>query len=310
MEGVRTFLESSTIHGLSYISTTRRYARLLWMCIVIMGFSGAGYMIQEAFQNWAANPETTNIKTLPLSEITLPKMTVCPPKNTFTDLNYDLWLALESNKSITDETWKELFVKAVELSESDNFETFLQNLTKLQEDNRFYNWYRGYSEISLPEDTYKGFTYRISSGAASGLVKSLNFGEAFNEDLLGKKLYYTARVAPPENIQKNRNVTLHIKIEKLSIKDLYKGIRYSDKDKDEVKVNYVTIDSDLTIVQKNYSPPGSGKDIILERKLNKTDLSNLTEMPGFKVSWYYSGDQEVVSDPKYLTNKNTRIFIK
>ena len=311
MEGIRTFLESSTIHGLSYISTTRRYARLLWMCILIMGFSGAGYMIQEAFQNWAANPETTNIKTLPLSEITLPKMTVCPPKNTFTDLNYDLWLALTSNKSISAGTWKDLFVKAVQLSESDNFETLMQNLTKFQEDKRFYNWYHGYSEISLPsEDSYKGFTFRISSSAASGVVKSQNFGEAFNKDLLEKKLYYNARVVPPENIQKNANITLHIKIEKLSIKELHKGFGYYDKDKDEVKVNYVTIDSDLTIVHKNYSPPGSGKDIILERKLTETDLSNLTEMPGFKVSWYYSGDQEVVSDPKYLTNKNTRNFIK
>ena len=101
-----------------------------------------------------------------------------------------------------------------------------------------------------------------------------------------------------------------IKIEKFSIKELHKGFGYNDKDKDEVKVNYVSIDSDLTIVQKNYSPPGSGKDIILERKLTKTDLSKLTEMPGFKVSWYYSGDQEVASDPKYLTNKNTGNFIK
>ena len=122
-----------------------------------------------------------------------------------------------------------MFFKVVELSESDNFETFMQNLTKIQEDNRFYNWYRGYSEISLPsEDKYKGFTYRISSGAATGVVKSQNFGEAFNEDLLGKKVYYNARVVPPENIQKNGNVTLHIKIEKLSIKELHKGFGYND----------------------------------------------------------------------------------
>ena len=115
MEGGRTFLESSTIHGLSYISTTRRYARLLWMCIVIMGFSGAGYMIQEAFQNWAANPETTNIKTLTLSEITLPTMTVCPPKNTFTDLNYDLKQA--ENSTLTKEMRDVMFNFALVLIE-------------------------------------------------------------------------------------------------------------------------------------------------------------------------------------------------
>ena len=34
----------------------------------------------------------TNIETLEMREIKFPKVTVCPPKNTLTDPNYDLML--------------------------------------------------------------------------------------------------------------------------------------------------------------------------------------------------------------------------
>ena len=101
MEGVTTFLESSTIHGLTYISTTRRYARLLWILVVITGFVGASLLIKASFDSWSESPVKTNMETLPISEIKLPKVTVCPPKNTFTDLNYDLMMT--KNMTLTDE---------------------------------------------------------------------------------------------------------------------------------------------------------------------------------------------------------------
>ena len=88
MEGIRTFLESSTIHGLTYISTTtRRLIRVLWVCIVIAGFTGAGVLIYQSFDTWAESPITT---TLPIKDVILPKITVCLPKNSYTDLNSDL----------------------------------------------------------------------------------------------------------------------------------------------------------------------------------------------------------------------------
>ena len=94
MEGVTLFLESSTVHGLTYISTTRKYARLFWILVVITGFVGASLLIRASFQSWAESPVKTTIKTLPISDITLPKLTVCPPRNTFTDLNYDIMKTL------------------------------------------------------------------------------------------------------------------------------------------------------------------------------------------------------------------------
>ena len=76
MEGVRTFLESSTIHGLSHISTTRKYVRLFWSFVVITGFLGASLLIKESFDSWSEIPVMTNIETVPITDIEFPKVTV------------------------------------------------------------------------------------------------------------------------------------------------------------------------------------------------------------------------------------------
>ena len=101
MEGVKTFLESSTIHGLGYISTIRRLVKLFWVIVVIAGFTGAGVLIYRSFQDWDENPVTTTIETRPITEITFPKVTVCPPKDTYTDLNYDLMMTENMILSVT-----------------------------------------------------------------------------------------------------------------------------------------------------------------------------------------------------------------
>ena len=119
MDGIRTYLESTTVHGLTYISTTRKYARLFWILTVISGFLGAGYLIKESFDGWDESPVKTTIETLPISEITFPKVTVCPPKNTFTDLNYDLMMT--ENITLTKEMRDEMFNYALEIINEDSF---------------------------------------------------------------------------------------------------------------------------------------------------------------------------------------------
>ena len=78
MEEVRTFLDSSTIHGLAYISSSRKFLRVFWSMVVIAGFTGAGIMIYESFQSWADSPVKTTIETHPITDFTFPKVTVCP----------------------------------------------------------------------------------------------------------------------------------------------------------------------------------------------------------------------------------------
>ena len=186
MEGVRTFLESSTIHGLTYISTTQKYARLFWILVVITGFSGAGYLIKEAFDSWSESPIKTNVETMPISEMRLPKVTVCPPKNTFTDLNYDLMLA--ENVTFTKKMKDEMFESAVEIAEEDVFS--MSNLSKLNEKDRFYNWYHGYTEIRLPfhHEFFDRQQFYIDTTATSGEVTTQFFGEKFQPKLVEKNI--------------------------------------------------------------------------------------------------------------------------
>ena len=90
MENLRNYLEHSTVHGLVYISTTRRLVRFFWILVVLTGFTGAVYLIHTSFKYWQENPIKTTIETRPISEVIFPLITVCPPKGTYTNLNYDL----------------------------------------------------------------------------------------------------------------------------------------------------------------------------------------------------------------------------
>ena len=84
------FFESSTIHGVSYLSKRGYLVKIFWLLIISTGFIMAGNLIHESFKSWEESPVKTTIETLPISKMTWPNVTVCPPENTFTDLNDDL----------------------------------------------------------------------------------------------------------------------------------------------------------------------------------------------------------------------------
>ena len=173
MERVNAFLESSTIHGLNHISTSRKYARAFWILVVLAGFTAAGYLIQTSFQSWAESPIKTTIETLPISEIKFPKVTVCPPKNTYTDLNYDLMLA--ENFTLTEEM-KDKLLRYLEKVLDEH--TYTDGLEVLQEDDRFYNWYYGYSKVICTRVNSEGqLDYRLETSATSGVVTTQYFEE-------------------------------------------------------------------------------------------------------------------------------------
>ena len=87
MESFKHFLETSTIHGLNHIATTRKWARKFWIFVACSGFGGAIYLIQQSFGNWKESPISTTIKTLPISEIKFPNFTICAPKEDLLNLN-------------------------------------------------------------------------------------------------------------------------------------------------------------------------------------------------------------------------------
>ena len=170
---VKNFLESSTIHGLTYISTTSKYVRLLWTIVVIIGFTTAGIIIYQSFETWAETPISTTTETRSIREITFPKVTVCPPKGTYTSLNYDLMNI--DNRTLEKENSIELKEFAFVLLYDEIFRRVTKNLTKLDENNRYYNWYHGLTKLELYNDT-KG-VHHVHTCATNGTISTQYFGE-------------------------------------------------------------------------------------------------------------------------------------
>ena len=86
---IRDFLESSTIHGLVYISTAKsKTAKAIWVAIVVACFAFAIHMVNDSYKEWQESPVSTTITTHPITELEFPTVTVCPPRGSNTALNH------------------------------------------------------------------------------------------------------------------------------------------------------------------------------------------------------------------------------
>ena len=168
--------------GLALISGTRRWSRLFWILIVIWRFSAAGYLIYISFHTWEKNPISTTIETIPISLITFPNITVCPPKNSFLNLNYHL---KQSENIIIDNNRRmELLDSAMDVFQDEFHKEIMTNLNKVEDPDRYYNWYHGYTFLEYPSyDTYyHRLRYSLTTFASSGKISTQYFGEKFNAD--------------------------------------------------------------------------------------------------------------------------------
>ena len=309
MNEFRNFLESSTIHGLTYISSTRKLVRLFWIFVVITGFSAASFMIYQSFQAWEENPVSTNIETLPITEITFPKVTVCPPKGTYTDLNYDLMI---TEKMVLDnEVRTNLSKYAVELLQDHLHHVVMTNFSKLQEDNMFRKWYLGYSKIQGPE--YKGsFTdiqLHLNSDATSGTITTEHYGEKFDADKVEPDIRYVISIHPPESVLGNcPGVTLNFEVEKNSMQNIVSGWEVYREH------GFAIVNADIKNITRNYCPPGKKREFYSQRKISSEDMKNMDMefMPGFKLKWHYTSDSagEIQPDAWYHRETITKMFIR
>ena len=348
MESFKQFLETASINGLNHISSTRKWTRLFWITLVTLGFVASTYLIWESFQTWTENPIRTTTRTVPMQEIKFPKLTVCPPKNTFTDLNYDLMLAEEV--SITNEKRNELYEYVVELIDE---HVYMDPWDRLHEENRFLNWYKGFTSMHnepyYTSNTGAGVgvgpltsTYAIHTSAPSGVITSQYFGEKYNPSLVEQIFDYRIRVSPSKSIRYNENVTLHFEIERLSFpmqsgfdnlyspnglappkKKLFKTSFSPPARGDPLSANSYNLTGDpcspyttfygacVDEQTRNRMINDLSRQFRAFRIVTDKDISeaNLQMMPGFRVSWFYTGI-DVIPDssleyPVEVGNGNT-----
>ena len=144
----REFLESSTIHGLSYISISEsKISKLCWFVSVFSGFCIAGYLINSSYVEWDESPVSTVISTHPISKLTFPEMTVCPPHGSNTILNYDLIKAnklSEENQRTLETLAKDLFLRGPHV-------TYGKTAVQLIGRENLMNCYQGIQKLDFPD---------------------------------------------------------------------------------------------------------------------------------------------------------------
>ena len=146
---LKEFLENSTIHGMVFISTSSsRLVKLFWFLVVATGFSCSIFLIVNNLTAWERSPISTTISTLPIRDVEFPAVIVCPPPNTFTGLHLDLEMTRNIKlDNVTLQTLLDFIPNAVFDA---SFETKYEKFLSFTEENRFMNWYLGYSSIGFP----------------------------------------------------------------------------------------------------------------------------------------------------------------
>ena len=302
VEAMKEFFESSSIHGLYHIASERKFARLFWIFVVLGGFIGAGYLIYESFHTWTQSPITTTIETLPISEVVFPNVTVCPPKNLFLNLNYDI---LQSVDLKLDNEKRDMLNEAsVDLIQKHFFNEMLKNLTKIEDPDRYHNWYHGYSKIEYPyHQTYdKELDYIVHTSAVSGNINTKYFGDKFDADKVDGRILNQIIIFPPQSIVSN--TTMMLEIQKRTMKEVI-----SDDDKITINYNYI-LDAATTNWCQNITAPSANlliehKRIVSQDQIQNTDLEL---MPGFSLSWNYDTEMEPWS--KYGNDDTTMEFVR
>ena len=211
MEGAREFLQSSTIHGLSYIGSDRSQVRLFWICVVIAGFSAAGVMINQAFSSWADSPISTTIETLSIADIDFPNVTVCPPRNSFTSLIPDL---VTSRKMIFDvEKRKELSSFVPNAVFEANYEAKYQEFLEYsQSEGEYLNWYTGISNITLPYiDRQRNMKkYVLETASLTGSISTPYFRSSFDGNKFELAIDWNFILLVPSNLTEGSNLVIDI----------------------------------------------------------------------------------------------------
>ena len=160
--------------------STTRLIKAAWTAIVFSGFMFAGFLIWESFDNWHRNPVATTISTYPIEMVSFPKIYVCPPKHTYTNLNHDI--RSTQNMSLTHEQVDELKSLIDQQIENVEYEKIKKDVDIMVEHAKFYNWYMGLSEMTFPHTYYYEavkHNYDFSTWSSQGFIRTPYFGEKY-----------------------------------------------------------------------------------------------------------------------------------
>ena len=310
MKLLKEFFENSTIHGLQYVSSTRHFARVFWILTVVTGFLMAALIINSSFESWNKNPVSTLLETLPIDEISFPKVTVCPPQDTYTTLNFDLH-ELEGME-FENETRNELFDMAFKLYHASHVNDSMKSLDFLKEENRYQNWYLGITKVTAPPSftnlvkngKKENCIFNITTSSLSGSFQTRGFGEPFDKTNFVDNFDFKINFFLDYKLNSNlNNLSLQGNISKARIKSSVNNLNQTIKishialetrpphfNHDTMSVNKLNIGNEIKTIPVNCSRVREGESRIscaLKIELKRSSKLNfpLVKSAGFKVEW-------------------------
>ena len=149
----------------------------MWTCVVILGFSSAGYLINSSYSDWQNSPVSTSISTHPIADLDFPAVTVCPPKGSNTALNYDLMKA--DNKSLTEQDRENLMSAIHDIIIEPSHQEFIRLMLATVNPGNVRGTFEGF--FAFPKVAKTGTLEMVMSNN-HGKVKTLGFEEDYEKD--------------------------------------------------------------------------------------------------------------------------------
>ena len=304
LKGIKEFLDTSTIHGLAYISSTKGPPKVFWTTVVVCSFLTAGLMISSSFSNWFDNPIATTEKTLSVKEVTFPTITVCPPRNTFTNLNWDLIKG--QNLTIDEQTRNSMRYTMYEVIHGEFVKETMAAFAFYNEESKSRNYYHGYDELRWIEDVStdakKPLLLSPSSAAVNDSVRSPYFGEQYADSKFFRDLSFYFNIKIPKEIEKNSSIYLFVKITADIVGSPMEEVLYNWRDVMGGQTEVL-----LTIpVTRCYNRKCS---FSFKRKISDEFVSDWLDkrMTGVEIEWHYNAT--VTPDAEYIEDNENFIRI-
>ena len=261
------------------------------LLVVIFGIAVAIFMIFESFVNWRENPISTTVETFPISEMTFPNVTVCPPKSLFLNLNNDIQNSIKTK--INKDLRYVILDYALEVIQEDFYKEAMMNLSKIQDPDRYYNWYYGYTSVEFPY-WYRPYgnkpqiMYYMDTYATSGNISTNNFGEKFAADKVDdSRIKISVYIMVPRDYRGEKDTSLTIKIEKNTLPFDYMQVWPPGAVIDNSLTHW---SRNFTLYDMKFAPFKSEFEMLFDRMEDDISISklDLEWMPGFRLTWSYN----------------------
>ena len=124
-----------------------------------------------------------------------------------------------ANATISNETRTEIYNYAKQLLHDDYFHNVMANISLLEIENKYKNWYMGYDMIELPMFAYgNNLDYTVKTLASKGKITTKYFRRKFNKEKLTNNIRFFINIGTPKVARLNENYTVQFNIEKNSLR--------------------------------------------------------------------------------------------